>query len=175
MSLTSSLAGGGQGPKGDTGATGAAGAAGPNNIHLAQLAANFTSVTTAMAAITAGGTSLSVPVISGHRYKFEVVLMMNDASGLEGAVFDFDASTAAATNFRAFPDDGATGAFAGFTTTLATDITGTGITDDTLVIRGSFEPSSTGTFALRAAQSTHISGTLTVYRGSSLQITEVTE
>lgn len=137
---------------------------------VSMLSANFTNATTTMAA-----TGLSVPVTSGHKYKFEAVLMINDASGLEGGKFDFDASTATVSDFRTFPDDGALGFFTpGFTTALATDISGTGFTDDLLVIRGSLFASSTGTFAVRAAQVGHTAGALIVYKGSSLTITDTT-
>lgn len=175
------IASGGQGPKGDTGAagaagatgaTGATGAAGPANLVTSVLAADATSVTATMAA-----SGLTVNVVAGHRYAFRVVLMLNDNStaAASGGKFDFDASTAGATNFRASADDGAAGFFSivgGFATALATDYAATGFIDDKVVIEGTFEPSSSGTFALRFAQSVRVDGTLTLYRGSSLTVWE---
>lgn len=130
------------------------------------LAANFTKNNATMAA-----SGLTVNVVSGVRYFFRATLFLNDSSTatLAGARFDFDASTATATTFRAWPDDGAIGGFPpAFSTALATDILGSAFADDRLLIDGYFRPSSSGTFALRAAQQTVTDGQLTVYEGSSL-------
>lgn len=174
MSL-SPLAGGGS----LKGATGATGAAGPANVQVATLAADFTNATTTMGAVTGGGKALSVPVVSGHRYAFEAVLMINDSSGVDGVVFDWDASTCSITAFRYYADDGAGGAFGisstGYRTTLAADVVGSGFGDDVLIMRGSIEPATSGDFALRAAQAAHTTGTLTIFRGSSLTVRETTE
>lgn len=173
---TSGSAPGPTGSNGATGATGAAGAAGatgaagPSNLKMAALAANFTNATTGLTAV-----GLSVPVVAGHRYSFEAVLRIQDTSGLEGAVLDWDASTATATNFWCQSDDGSSGFFSGLTTTLAADISGLGFVDEGLVLRGSFEPATSGTLALRAAQQSHAASQLVVARGSYLILREVTE
>lgn len=168
------------GPAGAAGATGATGAAGPANLTVAAIAADYTNATTTMTAVTGGGKALSVPVLSGHRYAFEAVLLVADSStgGADGAKFDFDASTATASNFRCYADDGAIVAFsvgAGFVTTLGGDMAGAFGAIDAIIIRGAIEPSGDGSLALRAAQNGHTDGTLTIYRGSWLAVYETTE
>lgn len=136
---------------------------------ISRLVDDFTNATTVMAA-----TGLSVPVTAGKKYVFEAVLMINDASGTEGGKFDWDASTATATYLRYYADDGSGGFFAAssFFTTLAADVSGTGFIDDGVVMKGTLEAATSGTFALRAAQSSHAAGSLIIYRGSNLKIWE---
>lgn len=134
------------------------------------LAADVTNSTAVMAA-----TGLSVSVTTGHRYAFRAVLLLTDSSSIgdAGGKFDFGASTATATNFRAWASDGGAAFPGGFVTVLATDIEANDTFADTkLVIEGGFEPSSTGTLAINFAQMQDTDGTLTLYRGSSLTIWE---
>lgn len=150
-----------------------------NRVRVAALAADFTNATTTMAAVTGGGKALSVPLLSGRRYAFEAVLYVDDSSGADGAKFDFDASTVSVSSFRYYADDGNTGNFnittQGFITALSTDVAGSGFTSNVIVLRGTIEPSSAGDLALRAAQNAHTTGTLTIFRGSSLVVRETTE
>lgn len=155
--------------KGDTGATGATGAAG---THLASmLVADATSATAVMAA-----TGLSVPVTSGRKYLFRVVAFLEDSVAADGMVLDFDTS-ASATNFRAFAfiyeDNSGALLDVASLTALATDVASTGEGPVAVVIQGSYEPSANGNLLLRFAQIAHTTGTLTLYRGSSLILWEV--
>lgn len=159
--------GGTQGPAGATGATGAAGPTGPGPLG-SMLAADAASVVSTMAAL-----GLSVPVVSGTRYAFEAALFINagDVGLGEGSLFDFDASTAAFTNLRAYgPDLASTTPFTSgaFVTSKSSDIPGPAGGDGLLLLTGSIEPSSNGTFAMRFSQVAHALETLTVYRGSWL-------
>lgn len=133
------------------------------------LAADATNATTTMAA-----TGLSVNVTQGRKYAFRAVLMISDTStgALDGYKFDWDGSTAAATNFRAWWREATEFVVATQTTALATDYAsaGFGVVDDLITVWGSFEPSSTGTFALRFAQTNHNDGNITLYRGSHLLV-----
>jgi hypothetical protein len=130
------------------------------------LAADATNATATMAA-----TGLTVNVTTGRKYTFRATLLLSESVSVDGMKLDFDASTAAATNFRChgFATESASGPVdLGITTALATDITESVFGDGKVVLEGSFEPSSTGTFAIRFAQVAHTTGTLTLYRGSSL-------
>ncbi len=133
------------------------------------LAADVTNATTTMQA-----TGLSVPVVSGRKYTFVAVIKATDSTTVDGIKIDFDASTATATNFWCVftIHDASLEALAGGTTALATDITITPFDGSDgggwIEARGTFEPSASGTFAIRAAQSGHTTGTLTILRGSHL-------
>jgi hypothetical protein len=134
------------------------------------LAADATNATVTMAA-----SGLTVPVVSGRRYIFRAVLLCEDSVDLDGFAFDFDTSTAA-TNFRAFGigSDTASGTlFDSSSTALATDFSGNGSGVAQVLIEGSYEPSATGNLLIRFAQLVHSVGTLTLYRGSSLILWEV--
>lgn len=152
MSISSSISGGGV----------------STDQRIVSLAANATNATNNMAAA-----GLSVPVLAGHRYTFEAVLRILDASGLEGGKFDWDASTATATSFWCAADDGSSGFFSSLVTTLAADISATGFIDEAVVFRGSIEPATSGTLALRFSQVGHVSNQLVIARGSSLTLREV--
>jgi hypothetical protein len=147
--------------QGPAGATGATGAAGPGPI-LTMLAADATSTTAAMAAL-----GLSLPLTSGTRYAFAAAIMLDAGAALDGSAFDFDASTITASNVRYWWQQQA-GLGGNFVTTLAGDIPGPAAGAESIWITGSVEPSLTGNFAMRFAQSAHTTETLIVYRGSWL-------
>lgn len=156
------------GPTGPTGATGATGAAG---THLgSMLAGNATNATVTMAA-----SGLTVPVVSGHRYIFRAVLRFSESLTGDGSKIDFDGS-AAATDFRAWvsaEDDTSVLATSGFLTALATDFSVAAHDDIQYVVEGSYEPSANGDLVIRFAQNVASGGTLTLYRGSSLILWEI--
>lgn len=134
------------------------------------LAANVTNATATMAA-----TGLTVPVSSGAKYIFRAVLHWSDNVDLDGAAFDFDTS-AAATNFRAFGTmtDAVSGLLVGAAmTALADDLNGSGSGAAVAVVEGSYEPSTSGNLLVRFSQNSHTTGTLTLLRGSYLEITKV--
>lgn len=137
------------------------------------LAADVTNATATMAA-----TGLSVNVTSGRKYEFVATLKMSDSVAADGVAVDFGGGSATASNFWAVYVIHDTGSeiLEGGVAALATDISvstldGSG-GDGWIAISGSFEPSSTGTFALRFAQNAHTTGTLTLYRGSTLRVWE---
>lgn len=136
------------------------------------LNANYTNATAGFTA-----TNLSSTVISGRTYSFEAVLFFSDSTAADGAQFDFNGGSAAATNFiaQAFAYNNVGGALTltnGAITALATAIQVTlAVTTQTmLVVKGSFVPSGNGTFIIRGAQTAHTTGTLTLNRGSYLNI-----
>ena len=137
----------------------------------AMLAADFTNSTT-----TFSNTALSVNVIAGRRYAFVVTLLIVDSIAADGVKVDFAGGTATATNFRAVyetydpPNVAAVGSLAALTDVgFKTVITGETMFD----VHGTFEPATSGTFIIRAAQSVHSAGTLTVHRGSWLQVVDI--
>lgn len=131
------------------------------------LAADYTNATT-----TFSNTALSITVISGRKYTFKSVLFISDSIAADGAKFDFNGGSAAATDFRVHCTlfDTAlllsTQATALATAFSQATVTGSGMFE----CYGSFEPSGAGTFILRAAQNAHTTGTLTVFRGSNIWV-----
>lgn len=137
------------------------------------LAANGTNSTDTMAS-----TGLSVPVTLNRKYKFELEMHFSESVAAEGLAVDFGGGSAAATNFRAsaiLSDAGADTIASGNTTgALGDDIIAVTADDGILLVKGCFEPSSSGTFIPRYAQAAHAAGTLTILRGSSLVIWDIT-
>lgn len=156
---------GAQGPAGPAGATGAAGAtgpAGPQNLLVSMLTANATNATGTMAA-----TGLTVPLVSGTRYRVEANLMIDAGAGVDGSLFDADASTIAVSNIRLWWEE-PSGTTPSYTTSLADNFIGPTAGQVAVRMAGSVEPSSSGNFALRFAQVSHLTETLILFRGSSL-------
>lgn len=118
-------------------------------------------------------TGLSVTVVSGRKYGFKCVLVVDNSTDADGVKIDFDGGTATATYFMADAlaiDDTATVINAN-TTALATDITAaTFAGKHRITIEGAFEPSGNGTFIPRYAENTDGGGTLTLFRGSNLLV-----
>lgn len=138
------------------------------------LNANYTNATAAFT-----NTALITPVnlVSGRTYAFTAALFFSDSTAADGAQFDFNAGSATSTNFiahaNAFNNAGAALVITnGASTALATaiQVTLALTTQACITIQGSFVPSSNGTFGIRAAQTAHSTGTLTVNRGSWLNI-----
>lgn len=129
-----------------------------------RLSGNYTNATNGFT-----NTALSVTVTSGRVYSFHVVLIYSNSTAGEGAQFDFNGGGATSTNFVA-------GTEGGINDTVTTALTGvfsqgTVTGNNVTVIDGTFEPSSTGTFIVRAAEnSAHVSGTLTILRGSYMRV-----
>lgn len=123
---------------------------------------------------TAASTGLSITVRSGRKYSFTAVLFLSDSVAAEGAKIDFGGGTATETYFRGKCE-------ASDTTSLGIshvdDITDTvsvaTITGDgSIVCDGSFEAGGAGTFIPRFSQVAHVTGTLTLYRGSHIVMHE---
>lgn len=134
------------------------------------------------ATATFSNTNLSVTVISGRTYAFSLSLFMSDSTAADGMKIDFSGGAAGVTNFiaNAVLTNDTTGAAvnltAATTAALATVINAAAMASTgvhLLVVEGSFVPSSSGTFIVRAAQNAHSTGTLTIKRGSWLQYNDV--
>lgn len=142
-------------------------------MQVAVLAADGTNSTATMAS-----TGLSVPVTLNRKYKFELEFHFSESVAPDGLAVDFGGGSAAATNFRAgaiLSDAGLDSLTAGQTSgALATDIVAQTADDGVLLVKGCFEPSSSGTFIPRYAQAAHTIGTLTIKRGSMLTTWDVT-
>lgn len=138
--------------------------------NMAYLAADATSVDTSMANL-----SISATVRNGKKYSFKLVIFLANSTPTDGAKFDFDGGSATATNFRVHGTAfGSALSGSAQSTTLATDHTVSTVTGDNMMeFNGSFEPSADGTFIPRFAESVDAGGTLTVYRGSNLILTEI--
>jgi short subunit fatty acids transporter len=130
------------------------------------------------ATATYSNTALSATVISGRTYSFDLSLMLTESTAADGVKIDFNGGSAAATNFRVgcvLTNDVGTIV----TQTSAVSTTLAGVISATATVTtaqhryscsGSFVPSGAGTFIVRAGQVAHTTGTLTVHRGSWLNI-----
>ena len=134
------------------------------------LNANYTNATASMTA-----TALSVAVVTGRTYSVHARLQLADSLAADGVIVDFDGGSATATDVRlhcTLFDTALVASEQG--TTLANDYQAATVTGDAqFECSGSFVPSSTGTFIIRASQNAHTTGTLTIYRGSWLHVDEV--
>lgn len=129
------------------------------------------------ATATFSSTALSVDVVSGRTYSFDLGITFADSTAADGAQFDFNGGSAAATNFRVHCiATNAAGAILAQSNAAATALaTANAVTlalttQADLSCHGSFVPSGSGTFIFRAAQSAHTAGTLTIHRGSWLSV-----
>lgn len=134
------------------------------------LAASGTNATTTFAT-----TGLTANVVSGRKYAIRMVLYLSNSTAADGAKVDFSGGSAAATDFRASNVFWQTGTATPLqhtqTTALATAITQGTITGQcTFVTEGTFVPSGSGTFIPRYAMNAATTGTLTIQRGSYLQL-----
>lgn len=114
-------------------------------------------------------TDLTVTVVSGRKYSFDLVLIVSQSVAADGARVDFEGGTAAATNFVADVTilDGAAYDTHTVVSALATDVTSTDIgTTVKIEAKGSFEPSGNGTFIPRIGLEAASTGTITTLRGS---------
>ena len=135
------------------------------------LQADQTNATTTFANIN----NCSFSVTSGRRNQFRGVFFLSDSTAADGAKIDFNGGAATATNFRVH--------CAAFDTVLAlsTQVTALSCSIAATTLAGSgmfecygtFEPSSSNTFIPRFAQNAHTTGTLTLARGSHLQMMDV--
>lgn len=138
------------------------------------LAGDYTNATAAFT-----NTALSINVITGRKYIFQVELFHIDSTAADGAQFDFNGGAATATNFRVhclhFDQTAAVlkSTQAAALATVADSVASTGTGQNLTVCNGTFEPSSTGTFIVRAAQVAHTAGTLTVNRGSHIWVEDM--
>lgn len=129
-----------------------------------------TDQTNATATLTS--TTLSVTLQSSRKYTFKAILYVSDDTAAEGVKADFGGGTATATNFRTHCTgfDTALGISTQVTSLTGTVSAGTFSGNGLIECHGSFEVNSGGTFIPRFAQNSHVIGTLTLFRGSHLQV-----
>lgn len=156
-----------------------------NLVTGALVQSNMTSFVNAdqnNATITFANLTVNNPaiLIANKKYRFTLVLLCADSTAADGAKVDFNGGTATATNFRVHgqmtSDTGTIVTLAAAaSTTLAGVINAAAtatVNQHEFIFQGSFEPSGAGTFIPRIAQNAHSTGTLTVFRGSNLIVTE---
>lgn len=135
----------------------------------AALTSSFTDATG-----TLGNTNISFNVIAGQSYRIEGYLIVSNTLAADGSQFDFNGGTATATAFDvAFSAVGSVAAGTVVSASLATVLnytTNTGT--DRVYVRGYLKVNAGGTFILRAATNTHVSGTMTLGAGSWLALTD---
>jgi len=118
--------------------------------------------------------NMTVNVINGRNYTFQLVVFCSDSVAADAVKLDFAGGTATTSDYRAehSPDGtvvtGGTAQTTSRVTSVPQTMAGTG--NGMIKVNGSFTASSTGTFIPRMAQQAHSSGTLTVFRGSHLWI-----
>lgn len=130
------------------------------------LASDFTNATATFA-----NTTLSVPVAASGTYAFTLQAFISDSVAAEGGKIDFAGGSATFTNFIA-------GSNSVLVTTVTNANTGTfsnaTITGTNLItISGTTTINAGGTFIVRAAQVAHVTGTLTLARGSRLMLNKL--
>lgn len=150
---------------------GAGGNAWVQNAVSSYLAADYTNATASFT-----NTNLSVTVKTGRKYVFTLVLHLADSTAADGVAIDFSAGSATSTNLRigcTLSNDtgGAVTQANAVSTAFGTVINATAMTtvnQHLYVCEGAFEPASNGSFQMRARQNTHSTGTLTIFRGSTM-------
>jgi len=133
------------------------------------LANDFTNATAALA-----NTNLSFTVIAGRSYQIAGLLQVRNSAATEGIQIDFAGGAATATTFMMAANaigSVVTGTLS--STALAgvinySTLTGT----DFIVLSGYLKVNAAGTFIMRAAENSHVSGTLTMVAGSWLSLTD---
>lgn len=137
------------------------------------LNADYTNATT-----TFSSTNLSVTLVSGRTYSFDLSIYVTESTAVDGWKIDFNGGSATITNFVAncFSTNetgGSVALGAATTAALATVINATTtVTTGVQLIEchGTVVPSSSSTFIVRGAQNAHSTGTVTFKRGSSLSM-----
>ena len=138
------------------------------------LNANYTNATT-----TFSNTALSVDVVSGRTYSFDLTLLMADSTAADGMKIDFNGGSATMTIFGVScvatnDTNGATVAFTAATSAALATVLNVATMASTGVhmvrCSGFMVPSSSSTFIVRAAQNAHTTGTLTINRGSWMSV-----
>jgi hypothetical protein len=124
------------------------------------------------ATATLASTTLSVTLQASRKYAFKAILYVSDDTAAEGVKADFGGGTATATNFRTHCTgfDTALGISTQVTSLTGTVSAGTFTGSGMIECHGSFEVNAGGTFIPRFAQNSHVIGTLTLFRGSHVQV-----
>lgn len=139
-----------------------------------QTNASTTPQTAACYRTTSG--SVAIALTASHWYTGKCELFLSDSVAVDGAVMDFDSSTATATTFRAQITAFDTALnLSTQTTALATDAAATTFTGaGAFEVHFTFQVNAAGTFQPRFFQSTHSTGTLTLGAGSHCTLVDAT-
>ncbi len=142
----------------------------PFTVYLAADATDATATLQNLTGLTVSG------LVTTRKYSFTLVLLLNNSVAAEGMQFDFSGGSATATNFivqgfgiRSGATYGEGFAQATLLTTVLSSATVTG-GSQMVTFNGSIEPSANGTFIPRFAENTHVTGTLTISRGSFIVV-----
>lgn len=139
-----------------------------------QTNATTTPQTAACYNVTAGG--VAIALLAGRSYAGNCELFLSDSTAVDGAVIDFDASTATATTFRAQITAFDTALnLSTQVTALATDASASTFTGNgAFEVHLFFKVNAAGTFQPRFFQAAHTAGTLTLAAGSNCRLQDVT-
>lgn len=146
------------------------GVAAPKGVTSSLLNPILTSNVSQNSATLQAITGLSSTLEAGAKYSFKMVLYVTNNVNAEGMKLDFNAGTATATAFRVhtiITDNGFNlSTNVGF---LNQPMTTDNINGNTLVVsEGSITVNAAGTFQPQFAESTHTSGTITIFTGSHM-------
>jgi hypothetical protein len=140
------------------------------NAFSAALASGFTDATGTLAA-----TALSVTLLAGRSYAIQGCFQVSNSLAADGFQCSFNGGTATATTF--FMSAAVVGSVVAGTvvsTTLAGVINWTTTTaTDYILLSGYLKVNAGGTFIVKAASNTHVSGTMTLGAGSWISLTDV--
>lgn len=138
------------------------------DIGTSRVTGDLTNATTTMANVT----GLSATLVAGRTYTGRMVLFVSESTAVDGGKFDFGGGSATATDFRAHGTVFDTALLLSTqTTALATDFAIATITGSAMVeIYFTLTVNAAGTFIPMFAQNSHSAGTLTVFRGSYMNL-----
>jgi hypothetical protein len=114
-------------------------------------------------------------VVAAGKYKFDAYFYLSDSVSADGAVIDFGGGTATATDFRAHVTtfDSALNLSSQLTSLTGTAASATLTGSSMCEVHGHIVVNAAGTIIPRFAQNAHTTGTLTLFRGSNIQLTEI--
>lgn len=134
----------------------------------AALANDYTNATATLASVT----GLTINLEAARKYIFRAVLFCSESVAAEGIKIDFNGGSATATDFRAhIKIHDTTLLLSSQVTSLAgtaSVATMTGASE--IEINGEFVVNAAGTFIIRAAQNSHVTGTVTINKGSHIEV-----
>jgi hypothetical protein len=139
-------------------------------VTVGRVAADLTNATTTFSNLTGIGPTL----VAAHNYTGKLSIKCNNSVAGEGIKLDFNGGTVTATAFWAAGNQivGGTDVLGtGISTSLAGVINFSTITGETLIeLTFSMVVNAGGTFIPRFAENTHVTGTVTLEKGSFMQI-----
>lgn len=141
-----------------------------NTPGVKRLTADATNATVTMSNLS----DLTVTLPAARKLVGRLTLYASDSTAIDGLAIDFDGGSATMTDFKAAVVGTPVGATLGtaYSTALATDLTATTATtgDIAYYVEISLEVNAAGTLIPRFAQVSHSTGTVTVRKGSKLEL-----